>query len=134
MFSYRSGLRLSTLQMEGVKQVLWSLGPSPSRSQHSHPSAHSSPLEVLADVTAISMRLCCLFVCCISIANYGKLPVCLMLGSQSLSQEVQQGFSGAFEHTSVYLKCRHLSALLKGAVSLSKENVVILPFWPKIKT
>ena len=82
------------------------------------------PPEVLADVSAISLRvvLFC-FAFCISISNYGKLPVCPMLEFQSLSEKFSRA-SGVFGDT---LQSTPNADTSPRSQALSKENVVILP-------
>lgn len=123
----RSGLRLSTLQMEGVKQVLWSLGPSPSRSRHSHPSAHSSPSWGASRCHCYFYEVV-LFVCLLHFNS--KLWETSSVSYAGISKSLTGSSAGLREHLETHFSLPQMQTPLCSAArsqALSKENVVILP-------
>ena len=128
----RSVLRLPLhFRWRAWNRSIWSLCPSSSRNQHSHPSVHSAPSgRVSRCQRYFSEGFFCLgfffFFFCISIANYGKLPVCLTLEFQSLTGSSTRLGESLETHFSLPRMQTPLCSASRSQ-ALSKENLVIPP-------
>ena len=123
----RSGLRLSLhFRWRVQNRSTWSLCPSPSRSQHSHPSVHSSP-------SWGGSRCQCYFSegCFVLFLHFNsKLWKTSSVSYAGISKSLTGSSAGLRESLETHFSLPQMQTPLCSAPrsqALSKENVVILP-------